>query len=124
VLLSFMVHRHFYLLNDDKWWNMFDVSMVLIGIGSQVVSGFNTSQSPMFLRFLRTAKIARKVFRMLKLTRFISDLRLMTQAFVGSLLSLMWCIFFLAGFTLAYGVYFCQQFAVFLVDEGKHVATK
>jgi len=121
VLLRLMVHRVFYFLNDDKLWNIFDVAMVFFALGTSVVSGVHTSLNPMFLRFLRTAKIATKIFRVLKLTRYISDLRLMMQAFVGSLLSLMWCVFFLAGFTLAYGIFFCQQFAVFLVEHGKHL---
>jgi len=123
VVLRLMVHRIFYFLNDDKWWNFFDVAMVFLALGSNLISGLQSSLNPMFLRFLRTAKITRKLFRMLRLTRYISDLRLMSQAFVGSLLSLMWCIFFLSGFTLAYGIFFCQQFAVFLVQDGIHLAT-
>jgi len=42
---------------------------------------------------------------------------MMMQAFVNSLLALTWCVFLLAGFMLAYGIFFCQQFAGYLAQQ-------
>jgi len=123
VTLRILVHRLFYLCNDDKWWNIFDLIMVGSTVADHVMTHITNGQSnPLFLRALRIAKIARRVFRMVRLTRYISDLRLMVKCIIGSLLSLTWCVFLLAGFTLAYAIFFGQQFAIFLTTEGPNLS--
>jgi len=60
--------------------------------------------------------------RMLRLANHVSDLRIIAQAFVGSLMSLMWCILVLAVFSFGYGLFFCSQFALLLAEGGNSLS--
>jgi len=121
VLLRLFVHRSFFFIGTDKWWNMFDVCMLIGAIGELILSEADMPLNPMFLRFLRAIKIGRKAFRVVRLTKYVSDLNLMTKAFLQSLLSLTWCVFLLVGFITAYGLFFGQQFAHYLATEGYNI---
>jgi len=121
VLLRLVVHRVFFFVGHDKWWNTFDFFMVLLAVASHLIVNFALGLNPLLLRFVRMVRFGFKVFRFLQLTRYISDLRLMVFAFVNSLVSLTWCVFLLGGFMLIHALFLCQQFAVYLAQDGNNL---
>jgi len=116
VLLRLVVHRMFFFLGQDKWWNTFDLCLSLSAIASNLMVSFATQMDPLLFRLVRVVRVSTKVFKFANLSRYLSDLRLMLNAFLHSLLALSWGVFFLAGFILFYALLLCQQMAFSIAD--------
>jgi len=118
------VHRSYYFRNDERMWNTFDFVLVVLGLFDLIVleSG-RFSLDPNYMRTLRFLKVVRKLSRLVRLLRYFRELRLMMQCLAGSVSSLFWCFFMLAGFHVFYGILFVQQFAGYLNAYGSTLSS-
>lgn len=106
VLLRIAVHRLHFFINDDRYWNIFDLVLVLSGFSFIL----GTKLDADFLRTLRLLRVANKIVRVVKVVHFVSELRLMIQCVLGSLRSLVWALVLLTGFTVVFSLLLVQQF--------------
>jgi len=96
ILLKLLVHRIYFFLNKEMYWNSFDLALIAVSSMEIVTifllsrddaeSNFNVS----FLRSFRLFKLAR-VLRVFRTFRFITELRILLDSVLGSLVSLFWC---------------------------------
>jgi len=117
--LKLVVHRVYFFWNDDSRWNVFDLILVLVGLADAILASMlqATFLNPSFMRLIRILKILKKVSRVVKVVRFFSDLRLMLQCIVGSVVSLFWSVVLLIGFLVLFSIIFVQQLSSVLVDD-------
>jgi len=106
----------YYFVNTDRWWNIFDFTMVTSIIVEHLIYAQDYN-NPLFLRFFRVARGVRRVFKIARLAKHINDLKVIVQCIIGSAFSMTWCILALAGFSLVYAIFICQQFAEFLSEN-------
>jgi len=101
--LKLVVHGFYFFWNSEMAWNWFDFILVLFSIIENILvfdlfgtsaesggSGVNLG----FLRLLRLCKIV-KILRVFRTLRFFSELRLMLDCVVGSLMNVFWCLIML-----------------------------
>mmetsp|Transcript_81137 Transcript_81137/g.235371 ORF Transcript_81137/g.235371 Transcript_81137/m.235371 type:complete len:563 (+) Transcript_81137:79-1767(+) len=90
--LKLVVHRGFFLIGPDAQWNWLDLMLVLLSIADAILfsSGDSTGVNVSFMRSLRLFKLT-KVLRVFRTVRFFSEMRLMFDCVLGSLVSLVWC---------------------------------
>jgi len=101
-------------------FNVFDLLLVMIGAADAIA--FMTKRelsivNPGFLRFFRIFRVAKKLFRVIRLLQFFSELRIMARCVLGSGLALFWSFMLLCGFTLVFSILVVQQFTLFLSDN-------
>eukprot|EP00435_Cladocopium_sp_Y103_P045326 s1719_g13.t1 len=105
LFLKLIVHRFYFFWNSEMAWNWFDFVLVLFSIIENVLSfvllSTNQAGEPGgsgvnlgFLRLLRLCKIV-KILRVFRTLRFFSELRLMLDCVVGSLMNVFWCLIML-----------------------------
>jgi len=123
--LKLVVHRGFFFWNSEWAWNGFDFLLVLFSIvenllASEVLFASQRSSDPVnlgFLRLLRLCKIV-KILRIFRTLRVFSELRLMLDCVLGSLLNCMWCIVMLIFVIYIFALLVQQTLVGFLQEEG------
>lgn len=123
--LKLVVHRGFFFWNSEWAWNGFDFLLVLFSIvenllASEVLFASQRSSDPVnlgFLRLLRLCKIV-KILRIFRTLRVFSELRLMLDCVLGSLLNCMWCIVMLIFVMYIFALLVQQTLVGFLQEEG------
>jgi len=122
--LKLLVHRLFFFWSDEWRWNTFDFALVLFAIvenvlaydwmiGPQENSGVNLG----FLRLFRLCKIV-KILRIFRTLKFFSELRLMLDCMIGSLLNAIWCVVMLVFVMYVFALFVQQLLASYLVEDG------
>jgi hypothetical protein len=110
--LKLYVHHGYYFCNDEMGWNIFDFSLVVLGVADQILSEvFNVK----FMRSFRILKLA-KVLRIFRLMRLLRELKLILNCLIGSVASLTWSIVMMVLIFFMFGACFVQGSVVFLVD--------
>ena len=131
VILRLMVHRLFYFWNAEMAWNWFDFLLVVFSVFENLLvfgllPGQNTSADAgptvnlAFLRLIRLCKIV-KILRVFRTLKFFSELRLMLDCVLGSLMNVMWCVILLVFVMYVFGLLLQQGIVQFLMEEGKNV---
>eukprot|EP00438_Fugacium_kawagutii_P002568 Skav209861 [mRNA] locus=scaffold1684:427162:431012:- [translate_table: standard] len=125
VALKLVVHRGFFFWNADYGWNWFDFFLVLVSVAENLLS-YETAAArdsvtadPVnlgFLRLLRLCKIV-KILRIFRTLRVFSELRLMLDCVLGSLLNVMWCIILLIFVMYIFALLVQQTLVGFLQEE-------
>eukprot|EP00435_Cladocopium_sp_Y103_P016869 s1943_g4.t1 len=123
--LKLVVHRGFFFWNVEWAWNGFDFFLVLFSIVENLLSyevlfANQRSSDPVnlgFLRLLRLCKIV-KILRIFRTLRVFSELRLMLDCVLGSLLNCMWCIVMLIFVMYIFALLVQQTLVGFLQEEG------
>lgn len=123
--LKLVVRRGFFFWNSEWAWNGFDFLLVLFSIvenllASEVLFASQRSSDPVnlgFLRLLRLCKIV-KILRIFRTLRVFSELRLMLDCVLGSLLNCMWCIVMLIFVMYIFALLVQQTLVGFLQEEG------
>ncbi|CAK9079364.1 Voltage-dependent T-type calcium channel subunit alpha-1G (Cav3.1c) (NBR13) (Voltage-gated calcium channel subunit alpha Cav3.1) [Durusdinium trenchii] len=106
LVLKLMVHRLFFFWNSEMSWNCFDFMLVVFSIFENLFTflAFNTGDvaeestgSGVNLAFLRLVRLCRivKILRVFRTLKFFSELRLMLDCVLGSLMNVMWCVIML-----------------------------
>jgi len=114
--LRLLVHRWFYFCNADMRWNLFDFSLVVLDLVSEVillVDGAGVSTSVTFGRALRVLKVSR-VLRFVRVVQALTELSLMLSCLLNSIVSLVWSLLLLGLIQLLFAIAFVQQTAQFL----------
>lgn len=101
--LKLIVHKFYFFWNSEMVWNRFDFVLVLFSIVENALSftlyaatresggsGVNLG----FLRLLRLCKVV-KILRVFRALKFFTELRLMLDCVVGSLMNCFWCFIML-----------------------------
>jgi len=129
LFLKLIVHRFYFFWNSEMAWNWFDFVLVLFSIIENTLSFvlLSTSQEGGesggsgvnlgFLRLLRLCKIV-KILRVFRTLRFFSELRLMLDCVVGSLMNVFWCLIMLI-FVMYVFALLLQQGVVQHLQEAK-----
>mmetsp|Transcript_68477 Transcript_68477/g.155144 ORF Transcript_68477/g.155144 Transcript_68477/m.155144 type:complete len:691 (-) Transcript_68477:135-2207(-) len=110
--LKLVLHRLFLFVNDNFRWNIFDLCLVVFTVYGQWIARMLGRAGDTDLAFMRSMRILKmaKVLRIVRMFRFITELRLMMNSVIGSLLSLFWSfvgllfIFYIFGLVFVQGV--------------------
>ena len=106
------------------------VNLGFLCLGCQVVSFADHSSQPNMIRFLRHVCQLRRLIRLCKIVKilrvfrtlkFFSELRLMLDCVLGSLINAMWCVIMLVFVMYVFGLLLQQGIVQFLMEEGKTV---
>lgn len=108
LMLKMSVHRLYFFVNQDMWWNLFDFLIVVISLLEQLLLLVGTGG--ISITFARVYRVIRacKVLRVVRAFRFLSDLRVMAACVMGSLMPLFWCCVLLGIVTLIFSMCFMQ----------------
>lgn len=130
VFLKLLVHRAYFFWNVDFGWNWFDFFLVIVSVVENLLaydlSPSEAASDPVnlgFLRLLRLCKIV-KILRIFRTLRFFSDLRLMLDCVLGSLMNVMWCIIMLVFVMYVFALFVQQSLVGFLQEEAAKPSDK
>jgi len=129
VILKLMVHRLFFFWNVEMAWNWFDFVLVVFSIFENLLvydllPGQDSSSNPSspgsgvnlgFLRLIRLCKIV-KILRVFRTLKFFSELRLMLDCVLGSLINVFWCVVMLAFVMYVFGLLLQQGIVQYLME--------
>eukprot|EP00439_Symbiodinium_sp_Y106_P063881 s3342_g9.t4 len=127
VILKLAVHKLYYFWNSEMAWNLFDFMLVVFSIfenllvhgllpGQQVSSDAASSVNLGFLRLIRLCKIV-KILRVFRTLKFFSELRLMLDCVLGSLMNVMWCVILLVFVMYVFGLLLQQGIVQYFMEE-------
>jgi len=123
LILKFSVHRIYLFFNEDRWWNIFDVIIVGVGIVEIALGGTSdTGVNPQFVRIMRIFRMV-KILRIVRAVQFVKELRVILNCIFGSFHSLMWSIILLGGISMLFAVFLVQLLTSALAD-GQLAATQ
>ena len=91
---------------DEKWWNIFDIILVL---NSSIEIIFPVADLSV-LRILRVFRMVR-VIRVVKHVKWLKSLRTMVFALINSFVSLMWAFFMIMLIIFVFSILFCHGVA-------------
>jgi voltage-gated sodium channel len=118
-------HQYYFFVNEDCYWNCFDFILVCVALfdkflqlsmGGDGASGRNLT----FLRALRILRMA-KILRVFRIMRFLTELRLILNSLLGSMVSLFWSIVMMALIFYMFGLVFVQSTAMYKLDNSDAV---
>ncbi|CAK8997959.1 unnamed protein product [Durusdinium trenchii] len=117
-----VVHRCYFFWNEDWCWNLLDFFLVVVVLVESLISAVSVSDPTgsmniMFVRVLRLFKLAR-VLRIMRTFRFFTELRLMTECVVGSLLNALWCVALLFIVKFIFALLIAQALIGHWVEKG------
>ncbi|CAL1154046.1 unnamed protein product [Cladocopium goreaui] len=99
------------LLGPEKWWNLFDIIIVITSIIETILdmvtqASFSNGLDSSHLRVMRVVRLARALrgIRVMKLIRSIGALRSIVLAIVSTLWSLVWTLVLLVILFYVFGV--------------------
>eukprot|EP00928_Gymnodinium_smaydae_P014117 TRINITY_DN15113_c0_g2_i1.p1 TRINITY_DN15113_c0_g2~~TRINITY_DN15113_c0_g2_i1.p1 ORF type:complete len:671 (+),score=125.43 TRINITY_DN15113_c0_g2_i1:71-2083(+) len=117
-----LVHRIYFLCNNEMAWNIFDFLLVGLAIYEYVLvfvrMGEHSATSMTFMRSFRLIRLTR-IIRMLRVIRLFRDLQTMLQTLINSLISLFWCLVMLAFILVMFSLIFVQAVAQFRFEAAK-----
>lgn len=120
LLLKLYVYRLHFFINREKYWNLFDLILVLTAVYditneelTRDEEGSNTNLT--WMRLLRLLKML-KMLRMVRVMRFFRELRLMLSSIAGSVRPLFWSMLMLGLIMYIFGLCFLQGATAYLVD--------
>jgi hypothetical protein len=119
--------RNFYLDPNERHWNMIDAFLVTMSLIDLVLNVILTSvlggdesgaYSSVFLtKLLRMLRVAR-IMRIARTVRFVSELRVMIQMIVNSLVSLFWILVILLAVMYVFAIIITSGVTEYLKPSG------
>jgi len=118
VTLRLTVHRWYFFCNNDMYWNLLDILLVVVNVAEIVLQGTGLKSSNLVVT--RTTRVFRvtKVLRVVRLVYFLTELRLMVTCLLNSGWQLLWAVVVLCLVKLIFAVLMVQQIGVFLQTQG------
>ncbi|CAK0904880.1 unnamed protein product [Prorocentrum cordatum] len=110
------VHRWFYFWNQDAAWNWLDALLILQGALQLIVHSLRldtihgVSQSAACVRMFRLLKAAR-ILRVMRVIKVFTELRLIFNMILGSIMYLFWSFVLFATVFLTFSMYFTSSVA-------------
>ena len=121
--MRLIVHRLYFFWNSEMGWNCFDFVLVLFSIVENLLiyelmgSSSSGSVNLNFLRLVRLCKVV-KILRVFRTLRLFSELKLMLDCVIGSLVNVFWCVVMLL-FVIYVFALLLQQGVVQYLSEAK-----
>jgi len=112
ICLRMLDQRSSYFTGGDKWWNLFDVVLVIQGVSEQMLKDVSNFS---FLRMLRLMKML-KLLRMVRLLRMFRELRLILTSICACLSSMLWTSVLIISITYLFGIAFMQACTGYLQE--------
>eukprot|EP00435_Cladocopium_sp_Y103_P022952 s1998_g5.t1 len=106
LLIRVGADRMNFFRGDEKWWNIFDIVLVLNSLCEILFPIADLS----FLRLLRVFRMVR-VIRVVKNVKWLKSLRTMVFALINSFVSLMWAFFMIMLIIFVFSILFCHGVA-------------
>jgi len=112
------VHKAYFFVNKDMYWNMFDLLLVLLA--AMDVLAQDISQHAMNLSYFRAWRAVKlgHVFRMFRAARFVDELRTMMDCIKGSLCAVLWSMVILTCMMCFFALLLVQIIAGHLAVTG------
>lgn len=112
LLFRILAHRWRFVTGPDWKWNSFDVAMLVMSLGEEIVRDMGSAS----LRVLRGLRMFR-VLRMIRVLRFFRDLRMMVCSILQSLGALSWALLLLLIIMYLFTVFFMQGAIMYMYDN-------
>lgn len=94
VALRLYVYRlNFFRMEVDRWWNIFDLTLVSSGAVDEWLSSFMSEEEERTMSFIKLFRILR-VFRALRVVRHMPRLKMLIESFISSLQASIWIFLF------------------------------
>jgi len=106
LLIRVGADRMNFFRGEEKWWNIFDIVLVLNSLFEILFPIADLS----FLRLLRVFRMVR-VIRVVKNVKWLKSLRTMVFALINSFVSLMWAFFMIMLIIFVFSILFCHGVA-------------
>jgi len=119
LLSRFAVHRAYFFVGPDAYWNIFDLVLVATSGLNILAQGVGSTTNVTFGRVLRTLKML-KVLRAIRLIWFVHELRLIFECLLGSIKSLVWCFLLTVFITGFFAILFVNNTASWIIESGAH----
>jgi len=120
-VLKLRIHKAYYFVGKDMGWNIFDFSLIFMGIlnfASDQMHLSGGSINPTFMRLTRMCKLVR-ILRSIRVLKFFRELRVMLLALLSSTMSLVWSMVMVAFILYLFGLVFIQGVtSQILIDFG------
>jgi voltage-gated sodium channel len=107
ILLRLCVYGKAFWTDRNKYWNMFDLSLVSMQVTEMLIALVNNGQRLPFAPFLRCLRIARMV-RVARFLRLVPELRTLIVQIFHSFLPLMWVFILVFLVTAVFAVILTQ----------------
>jgi len=116
LVLKLLVHRLYFLCNEDMRWNLFDFLLIGFSITDQLLTAVQSKSGTdvTFMRSMRILKMA-KILRAVRVMRMFGELRLLMNSLVGSITSLFWSICMLVTVFFIFALIFVQGATTYLI---------
>ncbi|CAK0903187.1 unnamed protein product, partial [Prorocentrum cordatum] len=112
--LRIYTHRYFFFIGDEASWNWFDSFLVFVTMLDLLGSmGGNVG----YTRVFRVLKVI-KVLRVVRVLQFFTDLRMMINCVLASIVSLFWCIVMIVFVMFIFAVFFTQEATRYMKEDG------
>lgn len=128
LILKLLVHKWYFFIGSELRWNIFDLFLVLFSIYDQLLSDLGSDGGDgggvnlTFMRSFRVFKMA-KILRAVRAMRFITELRLMLNSIVGSVISLFWSFVMLLFIFYIFSLIFVQGTITYLLDNPEVISS-
>jgi len=120
ILLRLLVHQLYFFCNDDCFWNIFDLTIVVSTVLEVLMSLIGDASDGMDTTLLRVLRIFRmfKSLRLVRTLHFVRPLRQLVECMVASLAVVFWCMLLLVLVTGIFATFLVQCVTAYLVDDG------
>lgn len=111
LLLRVGVYGRNFLTNSDWRWNLFDLVVVGMQLGEEIISvALDTKRAIGGISFMRILRVLRlvRIIRVVRLLRFVKQLRTMVQSIACTIASLFWTVLLLLLLIYVVGICLTQ----------------
>merc|ERR1719272_2041697 len=100
----------FFFVCEDTKWNVLDLILVIFSVADALVQALATAGGGANLTFLRALRIFKvsRALRLLRAVKFFSELRLMLDCIMGSVMTLIWCLALIVFVLYMFSLVFVQ----------------
>lgn len=116
--MRLLVHRCHFFTCADRYWNKFDMVLVIVAIYEDVSNVVSIDVGITNLTWLRIVRLLKmmKVLRVFRLMRFFRELRMMMASLLGSCMALLWSIVLLGLIKWVVSLMFIQCLSSYLLE--------
>ncbi|CAK0798129.1 unnamed protein product [Prorocentrum cordatum] len=108
IIVRLSVYRSRFLTdNDERWWNAFDLILIVAAWVDLLLNHSNTESGVLFSKIGRLVRMFR-IIRVIRTVRFIAQLRVLLLMIMGTLQSLFWLLVILLGMIYAFSIILTQ----------------
>eukprot|EP00413_Alexandrium_margalefii_P010755 CAMPEP_0204525006 /NCGR_PEP_ID=MMETSP0661-20131031/7675_1 /ASSEMBLY_ACC=CAM_ASM_000606 /TAXON_ID=109239 /ORGANISM="Alexandrium margalefi, Strain AMGDE01CS-322" /LENGTH=714 /DNA_ID=CAMNT_0051530783 /DNA_START=16 /DNA_END=2160 /DNA_ORIENTATION=+ len=94
MILKLAHHRLYFFINDEMWWNIFDLATTVIGVVDMILQTVLSTDDGLNISLVRVIRILRltRSLRVLRALKIVRSLRTLIHCIIGSVAGLFWCL--------------------------------